>query len=104
MSKRYMIALDSGTEKQNDAFIEYINKNGIGWWHWINNFWLLVDTRDKLSATIIRDELDVIYPNVSKIVFELSGGNDTWSGFGPSSKNSNMFTWLKGSWNRAKKS
>ena len=98
MNKRFAVALDSSTKAQNEEFVKYIRDNGYGWWHWIDNFWLLTSSSGELTAEKLRDDLGEIYPGVHKIVLELRGDNDIWSGFGPKSENKNMFTWLKKYW------
>jgi len=100
MSKRYIVGLDSSTEEQDDAFLQFINDNGLGWWHWLNNFWLITDSSGKFSAGEIRDELNESHPSVEKLVIELSDSGDTWSGFGPKSEDQNMFTWLRKTWSK----
>lgn len=98
MKKRFVVALDSYTDIQNNEFKSYIKDNGYGWWHWINGFWLLVDNTGDLTAKKLRDDLAVIYPGVHKLILELRGDDDTWSGFGPKTENKDMFSWLKKNW------
>ncbi|MGO9145538.1 MAG: hypothetical protein ACLQDF_04145 [Desulfomonilia bacterium] len=98
MKKRFVVALDTSTEEQNDKFIEYIKENEMGWWHWISNFWLLTDTNDKVTAEKLRDDLLTIYPGVTQLVLEFRKDNDTWSGFGPKSDTRNMYEWLHNNW------
>tara|TARA_B100000959_G_scaffold244599_1_gene268639 strand:- start:2911 stop:3207 length:297 start_codon:yes stop_codon:yes gene_type:complete len=98
MKKRFVVALDSNTKKQNDEFKEYIEEHGFAWWYWIDGFWLLVDSSGKLTASKLRTDLGEIYPGVHMLVLELQGDDDTWSGFGPNTENRNMFSWLERNW------
>jgi len=98
MKKRFVIALDSHTKAQDDAFKEYISNKKYGWWYWIDGFWLLVDSSGELTANKLRTDLGEIYPGVHKLVLELHGNGDKWSGFGPNSETKNMFSWLKKNW------
>lgn len=93
MSK-FLIALDNSTKEQNEKFVDFINEKGYGWWHWIDNFWI-IDTSSKLTAVELRNELGELYPNINKLVIELKNNNFTWAGYGPSNENNNMFDWLK---------
>lgn len=102
MSKRYIVAVDSSTKEQANAFSEFLKSNGLGWWHWLDNFWLIVDTRDQFSASKIRDKLGETHPRVHNLVIELNEYGDTWSGLGPSSAKRNMFTWIKETWGKYK--
>ncbi|PSS71686.1 hypothetical protein AYI85_04935 [Shewanella algae] len=98
MKKRFAVALDSNTKAQNELFKQYIKENGYGWWYWIDGFWLLVDSSGKLTANQLRDDLGEFYPGVHKLVLELRGDDDTWSGYGPKSEKKNMFSWIKKNW------
>jgi len=98
MKKQFVIALNSTTEEQEKMFLEYIKSNGFGWWHWIDNFWLVVDTQDKLSAEKLRDDLENIFPKVRKLVIEIFSESSTWAGYGPNGEQRNMFNWLHNTW------
>ena len=100
MRRKVAIALNSSTKEQNLELQKFITENGLGWWHWIDNFWLLTDQNGKLTARDIRDKLGEIYPSVRCIVLSLDKDNDTWSGFGPNSSEKNMFNWLKETWDK----
>lgn len=100
MRKRYIVALDSHTKEQNQKFKDFINENSLGWWYWINGFWLLTDPKGAFTARQLRDKLGIIYPEVRKLIIELRGSpdDDTWSGYGPNTENKNMFNWLITTW------
>jgi hypothetical protein len=98
MKKRFVVALNSNTEEQNKKFKEYIKKNGYGWWYWIDGFWLLTDSKGKLTASKLRTDMDEFYPGVRRLVLEMRDGDDTWSGFGPKKDGKNMFDWLHHNW------
>ncbi|HGS5167847.1 TPA: hypothetical protein ACMDUA_005185 [Vibrio harveyi] len=92
--KKYLVALDSNNKSQNDDFKEYIRTNGFGWWYWIDGFWILTDSKDKLTASDLRTKLNDFYPNVRRLVIELRSDDYSWSGYGPSTESRNMFNWL----------
>ena len=92
--------IDNSTTEQEEEFITYIKDNGFGWWHYINNSWLLSTNKD-FTAKELRDAVKGIFINENNLVIELKGEtDDTWSGFGPKSEKRNMFTWLKSNWNK----
>lgn len=98
MRKRYIVAVGSNEKTKNQKFTEYFDKNDLYWWHWIDNNWLIVDDDGKLSASTIRDDMMEIYENNSILVFEITGSEDTWSGYGPSSEKRDMFKWMNSDW------
>ena len=100
MKKRFVVAVDSATKEYNDAFRDYLKSQGLGWWHWLTNVWLLSDSAGCLAAQDIRDALRDYYPGVHTLVIELGETGDTWSGFGPKSDNKNMFKWLYENWTK----
>ena len=98
MKKRFVVALGSSTSQQNEAFKEYIRTQRVGWWHWLPNVWLLSNPNGTLSAKKLRDDLKTLYPRIYSLVLELSDGEDTWSGFGPTTEGRHMFKWLHDNW------
>lgn len=100
MKKRFIIALDSSTDEQDKKHVAFIKENGLGWWHWITNTWMIVDNSGKFDAKKLRAELRKIYPGVNMMVFELSEEGDTWAGFGPNTEKNNMFSWIKRNWKK----
>lgn len=97
MKKRFIVAVDSSTPEQEQAFREWIA--GRGWWHWLNNFWLIADSSGEMTASEILDRVRGCYPNVDCVVLELRpDGTDTWAAFGPYSDKRNMFNWLRRNW------
>jgi hypothetical protein len=99
MKKRYVVAVSDLSADDERLFREYIGENRFGWWHWIDNFWLLTDPSEKSSAAEVRDFLRNLPSSRRCIVMELEGVDKTWSGFGPNSPKS-MFEWIKGAWRR----
>ncbi|GJL47090.1 hypothetical protein ACX3OY_22670 [Citrobacter farmeri] len=100
MRRKFAVALDSSTDAQRAELRKFIKDNGLGWWHWINNFWLLTDQNGRLTAKDIRSKLGEICPGVRCVVLSLDKDGDAWSGFGPKSAEKNMFTWLKETWDK----
>jgi hypothetical protein len=98
MKRRYIVLLDEATKEQDDQLRNYIKENGLGWWHWLSNSWLLSDPRGTLSASEIRDKINEIYDGVHTIVIELYKGGDTWAGFGPKTEKKDMFRWFHETW------
>ncbi len=100
MRKRFILALQSATPEQNTAFLSFTKSAGLGWWHWIPNFWLLIDHKGESSAGDIRDKVCEIFPTQNNIVIELEAEIGDWAAFGPKSKERNMFNWLGNYWSK----
>jgi len=97
MKKRYVVAIDTGTKEQNDAFVKLLRERGLGWWHWLTNCWLITDSRGQLSASELRDKVQSTF-QCNCLVLELRDGDDTWAGYGPQTEKRDMFKWLKENW------
>jgi len=100
MSNRYLVAVSSSTKPQNDSFIDFINSHGLAWWHWIDNFWLIVDRAGKLDVEKLREGVGNSFPGVHHLVIEQNANGDIWAGFGPKSEERNMFKWLHETWSK----
>ncbi|KTS27614.1 hypothetical protein [Pantoea stewartii] len=100
MRRKFAVALNSSSVEQNEKFKKFINENGLGWWHWIENFWLLTDPKGKFTASDIRDKLNEIFPKVRCIVLSIDNEENSWSGYGPTSEKKNMFNWIRDSWDK----
>jgi hypothetical protein len=96
---RFIVLLDKTTEKQDDAFLEYIKSEKMGWWRWFDGSWLIATHNDERNAIEIRDKAREIFPNVNVLVIQLNpDGTDFWAGFGPNTKEQAMFPWLRQTW------
>jgi hypothetical protein len=98
MSRRFVIAVDGLTSEQEKQLREFAGKHG-GWWHWIDNFWLL-HSRDgeSISAAKIRDRIVAINPSAKCVVFEFPEDLD-WAATGDkNAKGRGMSDWLKETW------
>jgi len=101
MNIRLIVLHDKTTSQQDKAFNEWLKAEGIGWWRWFDGSWLLDSSSDNHTADKVRDKFIEIVPKVNVLVLELKAdGNDTWAGFGPSSKEENMFKWIRRTWKR----
>lgn len=97
MNKRFIILIDNTDSDKDDKFIEFVKEEKLGWWHYLNNSWL-IKTSKEIRAKDLRDKVREIY-NENCLVIEIrEDGADTWSGFGPKGENRNMFTWIHKNW------
>lgn len=94
--KRFVVAAEGMSPEQQKAWLEFIKEKGLGWWHWIDNLWLLVDRPEEMTTATLRDQITEKFGATKCIVIEIEPGG-TWSGLGPSSPKP-MFKWIKETW------
>ncbi len=100
MKRRFIISINGEiTKKNSNAFTNYLKENGMGWWHWLSNTWLVIDKNDKVDSKILRDKARDIF-RAHNLVIEVKDGK--WAGFGPKSENKDMFDWIKRNWSNEK--
>lgn len=98
MKKRFIIAANFLTPDQERKFARYLAENKLSWWHWVKNYWLVVDKTSNLSCKKFRGEIKKIIGSTSVLVMEISGVN-AWAGSVDSSSTSETFDWLDKVWN-----
>jgi hypothetical protein len=98
MGKRYIVCVDNSTVDQEKEFLEYLRENNFGWWHHLNNTWLLAKATKNSEKEGIRDNVRKIFMNENNMIFELNSDESSWAGFGPNTEDSDMFKWIKKNW------
>ncbi|MXY32978.1 MAG: hypothetical protein F4Y60_02580 [Boseongicola sp. SB0664_bin_43] len=99
MKKRFIVAVEGLTNKEQKLLSAFLAKEG-AWWHWIDGFWMIVVSGgSSLDTVAIRDKVKEIGDNPHCIVLQVQG-SVSWAGFGPSSDERNMFSWLRNTWSR----
>ena len=99
MKKKFIVCINDSNREQDKKFIEFLRAHGLGWWHYLKNTWLIVDSSGEKSVNEIRDIAKDSFDKAYNLVFQLNEDEGTWSGFGPSSDKRNMFKWIKENWN-----
>lgn len=98
MKKRYIVNVSGITTAQEDEkFSAFLNEKKVGWWHWLTNAWLVVDSLEAVDAKSLRDKAIETYKGKNNLVLEVTGGG-TWFGYGPTSPDRDMFKWIKENW------
>ena len=103
MSKRFIVTTNPTTVEQDNLLREWLNTCGFGWWHWINETWLLVDVTGSWTTERIVNKLVELFPGTYSLVIEVPLNNVTWYGYGPNEgppSDKNMFTWLRSEWGK----
>jgi hypothetical protein len=95
--RRFVVAAQGLDKDSENNFIEYVKSNGFGWWHWIDNFWLLTTNNSTITAEDIQQNIDSGNGFNRNLVIEIEG-SISWHGFGPAKTDNNMFEWIKNNW------
>ncbi len=97
--RRFIVAAETLNTRE---FAEYLDSNGFGWWHWIENCWLITaQNKAEISTEILQSKVNSLSETPRCIVIEIQGSH-TWSGHGPKSSDggSNMFDWLRNTFDK----
>jgi hypothetical protein len=98
MSRRFVVAVDGLTDKEDTLFRKYIAEIRAGFWHWIPNFWLLITDNSNVNAEKIASKLNDIAYHSRNLVIEIPEDID-WQGWGiPNARGDSMFEWLSTTW------
>lgn len=98
MTKHFVVAVQ-GLTSEEEKQLSNLFKGKCAWWHWIDGFWLLVDTSDTLDAGTIRSMIADVNSEARRIVLEVSNSGD-WAGYGPTGEKNNMFRWIRETWEK----
>ena len=98
MSRHFVILVDEPPAEMTAAITEIVK--GKAWWHWIEGSWLVYDPTDTFTVTNLRDRLRQVVAGRNHLVLQVDPV--TWSGFGPSSGDRNMFNWIKRNWTQSR--
>jgi hypothetical protein len=99
MSKRVAVAAESLSTEQSNAFTNWVEAKGFGYWHWIDGFWLIVSPSGQIDLQVVAEKLNELSPSSNNLVLEVPQPSG-WYGYGPKSEQKNMFTWLKETWDK----
>ena len=101
MKNRFIVGVNGMTEEEEKAFISYIRDKRMGWWHWVSNFWLLVDPSEQIEVVDIRDVLIRVAPGKRNLVLQVEIEDEsTWAGLGPTGEKNDMFNWIRKTWSQ----
>lgn len=95
MTRRFSLATDPLTPEEEKSLKEKLK--GLAWWHWLPNYWLIIDTKDENTVNSIRDILFNI--NKTKRCIVLKIDKSTWSALSKKdAKGTDMCDWIKNDW------
>lgn len=76
MAREFVVATVNLSEEEEAALANTFA--GKGWWHWIPNFWIVIDPTDQLTPSSIRDSIRTI-TNGQKVALVLEIEGKTWA-------------------------
>lgn len=95
MTRRFIVATDPLTSEQVQQLKTRLG--GCGWWHWLPNFWLVKDSADAITVTMIRDWIHSINGDARALVMQVE--ETTWAALvKPGANGKSMSEWLKNTW------
>ena len=97
MKRRFLIATQGMTLEQQAKVTNRVRDRGFGWWHWIDEFWLLTTSSTDVTAVSLRDELTAIAPATRTLVMEIPE-DISWAGRDGIGQKNEIFDWLKATW------
>src|SRR6185369_12616702 len=100
MIRRFVVAVEGLTPQEVKTLNDYLHEFG-AYWHWIDNFWLLVVTQEReVSASKIRERIAQMNGKARSLVLEV-GEDIDWSGRGsPRTDGKNQHDWLARNWSQ----
>lgn len=102
LNKKFVALIDVMTAAEDTQFSEALTKKGLGYWHWIDGGWLIVESPGgSQTAGSIRAMAHAAAPSKNCLVFEVPSIS-TWAGMGPAAKaeQEKMFGWIRENWER----
>lgn len=95
MKKYYVIATDPLTAEQEKRLQEVVT--GTAWWHWLPNFWLVVDSQERHTVESLRDAIFAVNDSARAWVLEVNP--ITWSALTKKDKEGRSGSeWIKRNW------
>ena len=97
MSSSFVVGVEGLNEKEEEAILDALRDCGCGWWHWIENIWLIEHPSDEMRAAEIRKLVkDRLEGNNNVVVLRISCTD--WATYGPESEERSFAKWLKEHW------
>jgi hypothetical protein len=97
MKRRFVIGVEGLSKDADTKFRKFLSDLGAGYWHWIENLWLVTVDNDEISTERISKQLNEL-GSERNLVLEIPEDLD-WAAWGrPNVKGRTMFEWLKTTW------
>lgn len=72
MKKLFIVSVDDATKEQRNAFTSALRTKhkGCGFWHHIENTWIIIDPTGELKASPLSDEILSLMPKATIMVLQ----------------------------------
>lgn len=95
MARYFTLSTDPIQPEETRAFQEKIES--CAWWHWLPNYWLIVDPQEQLTASVIVDHLHAINPRTRALALQIE--RIEWAALTrPDEQGKDMAGWLRRTW------
>ena len=100
MKVRFVVATNASTVLEDQAFKDRLDAEfpNVGWWHRLDDLWLISDRQGRFDAKHLRDIAKECFSGKKLLVLQLNADGDTWAGLGASGSATEMFVWLHKYW------
>lgn len=94
--KHYIIAAPNLTAEDETALASWLPES-VGWWHHVPGAWILVDPKEELDVTVVRNWFTRRNDTLRCMVLEVRPGNN-WSGRLSQENIEPSANWLETNW------
>ncbi len=95
--RHFVVSTDPLSVEQEKQFKDSLS--GIGWWHWLPNFWLIIDPDGKLTVGRIRNLIQKANDQARCIVIQVKP--ITWASLSkPDATGRDMMVWVRNEWDK----
>jgi len=71
MRNKFVILVDSSNKLRDKKFADFLRNSSFGWWHWLNNAWLVVDGSGEMTLSELKDKVKSRFPKDRFIILEV---------------------------------
>ncbi|MXO72251.1 hypothetical protein [Alteraurantiacibacter buctensis] len=95
MSKKFILSTDVLSAEEERQLKEKLK--GMGYWHWLPNFWLIKSISDTVTASQINSMIEEVAPHARCFVTEVEAM--TWAARTlPDANGNDMGKWIRNEW------
>lgn len=95
MSKKFILSTDPLGPEEERRVKEKLK--GMGYWHWLPNFWLIKSKSDDVTAGQLNSIIEEVAPHARCFVTEVEA--NTWAARTlPDAQGNDMAKWIRNEW------
>ena len=96
MRGRFILITNPADQDLVTNYIQRLHKqHGVGWWHWVDNVWLISDRLGQIASIGLRDEIrKIVGSEATILVFQVSEAD--WTAYAPKGSHD----WFRESWDK----